>query len=145
MNHCVTIDDTTSVNEQNNNVVAGNKDAVNDDDILGQLGDADGATKRVHFHTPIKSRWILTFIKDEIGDRPDMSNSEMKNLIGDCIKTKFITPTLLQKSRSFAKVKIFGNPSEKVLVSKDGHNMLVSTKEHLEMMRLLEHIILSNQ
>jgi hypothetical protein len=63
------------------------------------LGDEEGCADEYISHncacTPIKSRWILPFINDEMGEMPDMSNREMKNLITAYVKDKFMTPPLL--------------------------------------------------
>jgi hypothetical protein len=88
-------------------------------------------------HTPIKSRWILPFLNDEMGEMPNMSKREMKNLIAPYVKDKFMTPLLLQNTRTIAREIIFGDPSANVFLAnalvdkmKDGgHDVMLSLKD----------------
>jgi len=103
--------------------------------------------------TPIKSRWILPFLNDELGEMPNMSNREMKNLIAPYVKDKFMTPLLLQNTRTIAREIIFGDPSANVFLAnalvdkmKDGgHDVMVVTKGCLEVLTMLERVVLSDE
>ncbi len=64
-----------------------------------------------HTRTPIKSRWILPFLNDELGEMPNMFNREMKNLTAPYVKDKFMTLSLLQNTRTIDREIIFGDPS----------------------------------
>ncbi len=104
-------------------------------------------------HTPIKSQLILPFLNDELGEMPNMSNREMKNLIALYVKDKFMTPLLLQNTRTSAREIIFGDPSANVFLAnalvdqmKDGgHDVMVVTKGCLEVLTMLEHLVLSDK
>jgi hypothetical protein len=80
-------------------------DVLGDDEGCGADEDISHNCAR----TPIKSCWILPFINDEMGEMPNMSNREMKNLIAAYVKDKFMTPSLLQNARTFAREIIFGD------------------------------------
>jgi hypothetical protein len=126
----------------------------NDSDVLGDDEVcADEDISHSCTHTPIKSRWILPFLNDELGEMPNMSNREMKNLIAPYVKDKFMTPSLLQNTRTIAREIIFGDPSANVflanaLVSKmkdGGHDVMVVTKGCLEVLTMLERAVLSDK
>ncbi len=82
-----------------------------------------------------------------------MSIREMKNLIAAFVKDKFMTPSLLQNARTFAREIIFGDPSANVffanaLVDKmkvGGHDVMVVTKGCLEVLTMLEPVVLSDE
>jgi hypothetical protein len=88
-----------------------------------------------------------------MGEMPNMSNREMKNLIAAYVKDKFMTPSLLQNARTFAREIIFGDPSANVffanaLVDKmkdGGHDVMVVTRGCLEVLTMLERVVLSNK
>jgi hypothetical protein len=65
---------------------------------------ADRKVKAVLQRTPIMSRWILL---NEIVEKPNMSNAEMKHVVSAYVKEKFITSSLLQNARTM--VGRFGN------------------------------------
>ena len=46
-----------------------------------------------------------------------MSNREMKNLLAVYVKEKFMTESLIQNARSFARDEIFGDPKQNVMFS----------------------------
>ncbi len=126
----------------------------NDSNVLGDekvCADEDISYNRAP--TPIKSRWILPFLNDELGEMPNMSNREMKNLIAPYVKDKFMTPLLLQNTRTIAREIIFGDPSanvflENALVDKmknGGHDVMVVTKGCSEVLMMLERVVLSDE
>jgi hypothetical protein len=126
----------------------------NGSDVLGDdKGCADEDISHNRARTPIKSRWILPFINDEMGEMPNMFNREMKNLIAAYVKDKFMTPSLLQNARTFAREIIFGDPSANVffanaLVDKmkdGGHDVMAVTKGCLEVLTMLERVVLSDK
>ena len=86
-------------------------DAESGDPDDGVERDADGpdddddhkeSSKRKHICqlpcTPIKACWLLPFINDNILYSPNMSNREMKNLLKDYVRAKFLTVALLQNA-----------------------------------------------
>jgi hypothetical protein len=46
-----------------------------------------------------------------IAKTPNLSNREMKNFLADYIKDKFLTPSLLQNARTYARTEVFGDPA----------------------------------
>jgi hypothetical protein len=64
--------------------------------------------------SPIKSR---PFLSDELGEMPNLSNRDMKNLIAPYVKDKFMTLSLLQNTRTVAREIIFGDPSANVFLA----------------------------
>ncbi len=68
-----------------------------------------------------------------IAKTPNLSNREMKNLMADYVKDKFLTPSLLQNARTYARTEGFGDPAINVLFSnglvekmkEDGHHIVV--------------------
>ncbi len=103
--------------------------------------------------TPIKARWIYPFIKYEIAQTPNMSNREMKNLLAGYVKEKFMTSSLIQNARSFARDEIFGDPLQNVMFSnaivdkieEGGHDVVMVLKDRLEVMKMLERVVLSEE
>ena len=103
--------------------------------------------------TPIKARWIYPFIKCEIVQTPNMSNREMKNLLAGYVKEKFMTISLIQNARSFARDEIFGDPLQNVMfanglvdkIEESGHDVVMVLKERLEVMKMLERVVLSDE
>ncbi len=70
---------------------------------------ADRKLKAVCQCTPIKSRWIVHLLLNEIAEKPNMSYVEMKHVVSAYVKEKFITSTLLQNARMMARDEIFGD------------------------------------
>jgi hypothetical protein len=61
----------------------------------------------------------------------------MKNLLADYVKDKFLTPSLLQNARTYARTEVFGDPAINVMFSnglvekmkEDGHHIVVVIKD----------------
>ena len=133
----------------------------NDDDADGVMGDADGDANGVIMsvakgnrnRSPMKSRWIFPLIKEVIAKAPNLSNGEMKNILSDYIKVKFQSTSLLQNARTFARTEIFGDPANNVLflnglvekMKEGGHHVLAVIKEHSVVMKMLEHVVFSEE
>ncbi len=77
----------------------------------------------------------------------------MKNLIASYVKDKFMTPLLLQNTRTIAREVIFGDPSANVFLAnasvdkvKDGgHDVMVVTKRCSEVLTMLKRVVLSDK
>ena len=103
--------------------------------------------------TPIKARWLLPFIKDKIADTPNMSNREMRNVLTEYMRPKFLTSSLLQNARKMSRDEIFGDPSRNVLYIKGlvekmeeaGHDVHLVVKDHIEVMKMLERVIVTDE
>jgi hypothetical protein len=78
--------------------------------------DADGKVNAVRQRTPIKSRWIVPLLLNEIAEKPNMSksNAKMKHVVSAYVKEKFITSSLLQNARTIARDEIFEDPATNV-------------------------------
>jgi hypothetical protein len=44
-------------------------------------GDADGFSKRVKDHSPLKAHWFVPIKSEQIAEKPNMSNSDLKHII----------------------------------------------------------------
>ncbi len=89
---------------------------ADEDEATLEEDDADGKGKAVCQRTPIKSRWIVPLLLNEIVEKPNMSNVEMKHVVSVYVKKKFITSSLLQNARTMAKDEIFGDPATNVFL-----------------------------
>ncbi len=102
--------------------------------------------------TPIKSHWIVPLLLNEIAEKPNMSNVEMKHVVSAYVKEKFITSSLLQNARSMDRDEIFGDPATNVcfancLVKKMkecGDDVKVLMKDWQQVLRMLERVVLSD-
>jgi hypothetical protein len=126
------------------------------DDVDGVTGDADGVMsvdKKNRNRSPMKSRWIFPLIKKVIAKMPNLSNRDMKTILSDYIKVKFLSTSLLQNARTFARTEVFGDPGNNVLflnglvqkMKEGGQYVVVVIKERLEVMKMLERVVLSEE
>ena len=120
------------------------------------IGDADDSANEVmsvtqstrvrspkNSRSPMKSHWLFLLVKEVIAKMPNLSNREMKNLMADYVKDKFLTPSLLQNARTYARTEVFGDPAINVLflnglvekMKEDGHHIVVVLKECSEIMK----------
>ncbi len=95
-------------------VYDGEEKVADEDEASLEKDDADGKVKAVHQCTPIKSHWIVPLLLNEIAEKPNMSNVEMKHIVFSYVKEKFITSSLLQNARTMARYEIFGDPATNV-------------------------------
>ncbi len=84
-------------------VYDGEEKVADEDQASLEEDDADRKVKAVHQRTPIKSRWIVPLLLNEIAEKPNMSNAEMKHVVSTYVKEKFITSSLLQNARTIAR------------------------------------------
>jgi hypothetical protein len=82
---------------------------ADEDEASLEEEDADGKVKAVRQRTPIKSRWIVPLLLNEIAEKPNMSNADMKHVVSAYVKKKFITSSLLQNARTMARDEFFGD------------------------------------
>ncbi len=133
-------------------VYDGEEKVVDEDKASLEEDDADGKVKAVRQHTPIKSRWIVPLLLNEIAEKPNMSNADMKHVVSAYMKKKFITSSLLQKARTMARDKIFGDPATNGffangLVEKMkecGVDVEVLMKDWQQVLWMLERVVLSD-
>ncbi len=95
-------------------VYDGEEKVADEDEASLKEDDADRKVKAVCKHTPIKSRWIVPLLLNEIAEKPNMSNAEMKHVVFAYVKEKFITSSLLQNTRTMARDNIFGDPATNI-------------------------------
>ncbi len=77
----------------------------------------------------------------------------MKNILMDYVKSNFMRTSLLQNVRTFAQSEVFGDPSKNVCffkglietMRKGGNEVLAVVKSRAEVMKMLEHVVLSKQ
>ncbi len=97
-------------------VYDGEEKVADEDKASLEEDDADGKVKAVCQLTPIKSRWIVPLLLNEIKEKPNMSNAEMKHVVSTYVKEKLITRSLLQNARTMARDEIFGDPATNVFL-----------------------------
>jgi hypothetical protein len=101
---------TTGNDDPTEEIVYHGEEKVADEDKASlEEDDADGKVKALRQRTPIKSCWIVSLLLNEIVEKPNMSNAEMKHVISAYVKEKFITSSLLQNARTMARDEIFGD------------------------------------
>ncbi len=103
---------TTGNDDPAEEIVYHGEEKVADEDKASlEEEDADGKVKALCQRTPIKSRWIVPLLLNDIAEKPNMSNAEMMHVISAYVKEKFITSSLLQNARTMARDEIFGDPA----------------------------------
>jgi hypothetical protein len=133
-------------------VYDGDKKVADEDEASLEEDDADRKVKAVRQRTPIKLHWIVPLLLNEIAEKPNISNAEMKHVVSAYVKEKFITSSLSQNARTMARDEIFGDPATKVffangLVKKMkecGVDVKVQMKDRQQFMRMLERVVLSD-
>ncbi len=95
-------------------VYDGEEKVADEDKASLEEEDADGKVKAVRQHTPIKSLWIVPLLLNEIAEKPNMSNAEMRHVVSGYVKKKFITSSLLQNAWTMVRDEIFGDPATNV-------------------------------
>jgi hypothetical protein len=76
---------TTGNDDHAEEIVSHGKEKVADEDKASfEEDDADRKVKAVCQCTPIKSRWIVPLLLNEIAEKPNMSNAEKKHVIAVC-------------------------------------------------------------
>ncbi len=92
-------------------VYHGEEKVADEDKASMEEDDADGKVKALHQRTPIKSHWIVPLLLNEIAEKLNMSNAEMKHVVSNYVKEKLITSSLLQNARTMARGAIFRDPA----------------------------------
>ncbi len=123
-----------------------------EDNAFLEEEDADRKVNAVCQRTPIKSRWIVLLLLNEIAEKPNMSNAEMKHVVSAYKKEKFITSSLLQNARTMARDEIFGDPATDVFfanglvkkIKECGNDVKVLMKDQQQVLRMLERVVLSD-
>ncbi len=136
-------------------VVYDGEEKVTDEDeasLEKDDADADGKVKAVCQHTPIKSRWIVPLLLNEIAEKPNMSDADMKHVVSAYVKEKLITSALLQNARTIARDEIFGDPATNVFFANGivekmkewGVDVKILLKDQQQVLRMLEGVVLSD-
>ncbi len=108
---------TTGNDDPTEEIVYHGEEKVADEDEASL--EEDDAAKKVEALcqcTPIKSRWIIPLLMNEIAEKQNMSNEEMKHVLSAYVKEKFITSSLLQNARTMARDEIFGDSATNVFL-----------------------------
>ncbi len=74
-----------------------NNDAISVDADQSTEKDKKSKKQKVRQKSPIKSRWLISIVKAEVSQRPNIPNKELKALLKDYVKDIFLTPSLLQR------------------------------------------------
>jgi len=117
-------------------------------------GDADSSVKCIQDCTPLKARWLIPLVLGLIEEKPKMTNVDIRNvLLAKYVKkARFLTSAILQNTRTMARDKNFEEPACNVFfanalfakLKECAHDVEVVIKERLEVLRMLEHVILSD-
>ena len=157
----------TTTNHATADAFKENKEDTDDDGVEGDSDeisdDEDGEDEDTPKHqrkyksliprTPIKARWLLPFINDKIAETQNISNREMRNLLTDYIRPKFLTASLLQNARKLSRDEIFGDPANNVSYMKGlvdkmkeaGHDVNLVLKNNTEVLKMLERVIITDE
>ncbi len=127
------------------------KVADEDEASLEEEG-ADGKVNAVHQRTPIKSRWIVPLLLNEIEEKPNMSNAKMKHVVSTYVKEQLIASSLLQNARTMARDEIFGDLATNVFFANGllkkmkecGVDVKVLMKDWQQVLQILECVVLSD-
>jgi hypothetical protein len=133
-------------------VYDGEENMADEDKASLEEDDADGKVKAICQRTPNKSRWIIPLLLNEIAEKPNMSNAEMKHVVSAYVKEKFITSSLLQNARTMARDEIFGDPATNIFfangivekIKECGVDVKVLMKDWQQVLRMLECVVLSD-
>ena len=71
-----------------------------DGDQITEKDNESKKQKKVHQKSPIKSRWLIPIVKAEVSQHLNMPNKVLKALLKDYVKDIFLTPSLLQQTRT---------------------------------------------
>ncbi len=144
---------TTANDDPTEEIVYDGEEKVADEDEASlEEEDTDGKVNAVRQRTPIKSHWIVPLLLNEITEKPNMSNAEMKHVVSAYVKEKFITSSLLQNARTMARDKIFGDPATNIFFANGlikkmkecGIDMKVLMKDWQQVLQMLECVVLSD-
>ena len=131
---------------------ANNDEAFDENHDSDEEGGADSSKKGIQDRTPLKARWLVPLVLREIAEKPNVSNADLRNVLSDYIKPRFITSAILQNARSMAREQIFGDPAHNVFfanalfakIKECGHDVEVVIKDRYKVMRMWEYVILSD-
>ncbi len=83
------------------------------DDILkippkDKYNAAIGKDRKHALHTPIKSKYVVPFIKAAVDNNPGMVYQAMRDIMKPCAKDYALTNSVLQEAWDNAKLELFG-------------------------------------
>ncbi len=61
--------------------------------------------------TPLRTDWLIGLVLEEIRERPNVSNEALKGYLSAYAPQQYFTDSILQNTRTKAKVEVFGKPS----------------------------------
>jgi len=71
----------------------------------------DETEERRKVATPLQTDWLIGLVLEEIRERPNISNEAMKGYLSAYAPQQYFTDSILQNTRTKAKVEVFGKPS----------------------------------
>jgi hypothetical protein len=80
-------------------------------DVYRTRMDSDG---KVAHRTPVKSKYIVPFIKDMVARNPSLSTKYIKSLMKPYAKEYALTKSVVQEARDVAKAELFGKAEDNV-------------------------------
>jgi hypothetical protein len=80
-------------------------------DVYRTRMDSDG---KVAHRTPVKSKYIVPFIKDMVARNPSLSTKYIKSLMKPYAKEYALTNSVVQEARDVAKAELFGKAEDNV-------------------------------
>jgi hypothetical protein len=64
--------------------------------------------------TPLRAEWLVVLMADEVRDRPNLTNEQMRGYLSPYAPSQYFTDNVLQNTRTKAKLAEFGEPSMNV-------------------------------
>ncbi len=84
-------------------------------------------------HTPIKSKYVVPFIKAAISNNPGMAYQAMRDIMMPYAKDYVLTDSVLQEVRDSAKIELFGSADDNVRYARGVANRLCELDHKVEL------------
>ena len=102
--------------------------------------------------SPIKCRWLVPILKTAVVDRPGMSNKDMRQILKPYVIDIFMTPALLQLTRTTIRRMAFGDPEDNIKylpelvrqLQEGGHDFTIWTKTPSRVLQKVEEMMLGD-
>ena len=94
---------------------AGQSESAEETVVQGEDGDPPAEERRRNLaSTPLRTEWIVPLMVDQIRDRPNLTNEQMRAYLLPYAPEQYFTENLLQNTRTKAKLEEFGEPAVNV-------------------------------
>ncbi len=94
------------------NIAAGSPQCIEPQEELPEViekGNADGNNPCLQDCSPMRTRWLLPLVVPANMEKPNISNSDMKELVKYYVKDKFVSNANMQNVRLIAREKFMDN------------------------------------